>query len=458
MVRLFAACFFAAVSFQVMGQEVRLSPGKVFDTVQCKGNSKQSYSLYLPKAYNINSKWPVIFFYDPAARGNVPVKMYSSLAEKYQCILVGSNNSRNGPLNVPQESEQAILKDVESRLSIAPNRLFISGFSGGARASVFLSTQRRIYAGIIACGAAFPANAKLSATHNIPFVEIVGNTDMNFMEAIEAEDYLSKIKYPHSLIFFQGTHAWPPVEVYDQAIFWQLFKVQPPTKSLVMSYDSSLRAKAKQEIDSGNPLMANWNLDQAVLPSVKIDSLKKSISTDPLLKKQQKNFPIVLETERDFQREFYKLYERINYVTHDSSFKESEWKSLITKVKKFSKSEDALEVQMSERVLQQIKIGCVAGYQGEFELKRYLQASLKARIAILVQPDYQSYLLLARAYVKMDRKKDALTALSKSAELGLSDRTILDWNEFSPLVKEKKFMAVKEKVELNARKNSVTGH
>jgi hypothetical protein len=75
-----------------------------------------------------------------------------------------------------------------------------------------------------------------------------------------------------------------------------------------------------------------------------------------------------------------------------------------------------------------------------------------------VQPDYQSYLLLARAYVKMERKRDALLALSKSAELGLNDRTILDWNEFSSLVKEKKFMAVKEQVELNAKKNSVTGH
>src|SRR5215204_636175 len=126
MVRLFAVCFFVTVSFQVCGQEVRLIPGKLIDTILCKANSKQSYSLYLPKAYNTNSKWSVIFFYDPAARGNVPVKMYSSLAEKYQCILVGSNNSRNGPLNVPQESEQAILKDVESRLSIASNRLLIS--------------------------------------------------------------------------------------------------------------------------------------------------------------------------------------------------------------------------------------------------------------------------------------------------------------------------------------------
>jgi len=128
MVRFFVVCFLFVLTFKVSGQEVPLTPGLVIDTVHCKSDIKQSYALYLPKSYTINSTWPVIFFYDPAARGSVPLKLYSSLAEKYQCILVGSNNSRNGPLNAAQVSEQAILKDVRTRISIAPNKLFISGF------------------------------------------------------------------------------------------------------------------------------------------------------------------------------------------------------------------------------------------------------------------------------------------------------------------------------------------
>src|SRR5688572_11257571 len=95
--------FLFGLVFRLTGQEQPLTVGKVIDTVRCKSNEKQSYSLYLPKNYNRSIAWPVIFFYDPAARGSAPVKLYSSLAEKYQCILVGSNNSRNGPLNVSQE-------------------------------------------------------------------------------------------------------------------------------------------------------------------------------------------------------------------------------------------------------------------------------------------------------------------------------------------------------------------
>jgi len=454
MVRFFTICFFIGLSFKVSGQEVPLTPGKVWDTVRCRTNTNQSYALYLPKAYNTNTTWPVIFFYDPAARGSVPVNMYSSLAEKYQCILVGSNNSRNGPFNVTQDSEQAMLKDVTSRFSIATNRLFISGFSGGARASVFLSMQRKAYAGIIACGAAFPYGDKLKANDNIPFIEVIGNLDFNFMESIEVDDYLNKINYPHSLIFFNGPHTWPPVAVYDQAIFWQLFRLQPPRKSEVESYEKGLLEKVNLEISTGELSMAAWSLNHFVLSTFKIDSVRKKVFADPFLDKQRKKFYALLETEKDLLREFYKLYEKVNYATHDSTFKESEWRGLFAKVKKFAKSEDILEKQMYERVLAQVRVSCIEDYRGHIEVKRYLQASLMVRGLILLQPDYQYYVLLARAYAKMDRKRDAVAALSKSAELGLSDRTILDHTDFSSLVKEKKFNAVKERVELNTKKTS----
>jgi predicted esterase len=438
---------------RLTAQEQPLAVGKVIDTVKCKANEKQSYALYLPKNYSRTATWPVIFFYDPGARGKVPVAMYSSLAEKYQCILVGSNNSRNGPLNATQEAEQAILKDVSGRLSIAQNKLLISGFSGGARASVFLSQQRKTYAGIIACGGAFPSNGKLTAKDKTPFVEIVGNVDFNYIEALETEYYLSDIEYPHALFLFQGTHTWPPVNVYDQAVFWHLFKIQPPLKSLVDSYETGLLANAEGEMNAGELCLAYWNLDQAVLASSKIELFKKRISTDPRFLVQQKKLEGALKTEKDFLREFYQLYARINYVTHDTTFKENDWRNLITRVNKLSKSDEMLDRQAHERLVQQIKIGCIGGYHGEVEFKRYLQASLKARILILLQPDYQSYVLLARAYAKMNRKKEALGALSKSAELGLSDRSAVEQSDFSSLVKEKKFVAVKQQVEANAKKS-----
>ncbi|HEU5289302.1 MAG TPA: hypothetical protein VFU05_01585 [Cyclobacteriaceae bacterium] len=441
--------------FRLAGQEQTLTVGIVIDTVKCKANEKQSYALYLPKDYSRGSTWPVVFFYDPAARGNLPVNQYRSIAEKYQCILVGSNNSRNGPLNVTQEAEQAMLRDVENRFSIDKGRLFISGFSGGARASVYMAMQRKIYAGIIACGAAFPVIGKLSK-ENIPFIEVVGNRDMNFTEAIQTEDYLTGINYPHALLLFQGTHAWPPPETYDQAIFWQLFRVKPPSKSLAISYDSSIVTKAKQEIASGQLWLAHWNLKNVISFSLKVDSLKKSISSKPMFVKQQKSFVKVLQNENDIVTQIYERLGRLSYAKHDSVFKESEWKSMLMGVKKYGKSDNILEVDMSERIVQQVTIACFENYKQQLKLKNYFQSSLAARVLVLVQPEPNSYVMLARSYAKIDRRNAAVQALSKAAELGLSDKSVLKSNDFSMLVSEKKFNAVVQQVELNAKK--VIGH
>lgn len=47
--------------------------GIIVDTIRCKSNPKLSYALYLPTNYSDVVKWPVIFVFDPGARGKVGV-------------------------------------------------------------------------------------------------------------------------------------------------------------------------------------------------------------------------------------------------------------------------------------------------------------------------------------------------------------------------------------------------
>ena len=70
--------------------------GIIVDTIKCKKNQKFSYALYLPDHYNPIIKWPVIYIFDPAARGSLAVKNFKQAAEQYGYIVACSNNSRNG--------------------------------------------------------------------------------------------------------------------------------------------------------------------------------------------------------------------------------------------------------------------------------------------------------------------------------------------------------------------------
>src|SRR5882672_2139170 len=82
----------------------QLQPGKIIEKVTISLDQSQSFALYLPSSYTPSRKWPIIYGFDPGARGLMAVEHFKDAAEKYGYIVVGSNSSRNGP-NVP-------LKDI----------------------------------------------------------------------------------------------------------------------------------------------------------------------------------------------------------------------------------------------------------------------------------------------------------------------------------------------------------
>ncbi len=99
----------------------------------CAAKPDQSYALYLPSHYVPNKKWPIVYAFDPDARGEIPVKLMQDAAEHFGYIVVGSNNSRNGSWKMETEAAQAMWNDTHARFAIDDRRIYFAGFSGGAR-------------------------------------------------------------------------------------------------------------------------------------------------------------------------------------------------------------------------------------------------------------------------------------------------------------------------------------
>lgn len=114
------------------GQE--FPTGQIVEHVRCRADGSQSYALYLPSDYSPQRRWPILYGLDAGARGYLPVQRFRSAAEKYGYIVAGSNNSRNGPMTIVNAAIQAMFEDTRARFSIDDRRVYVSGFSGGARA------------------------------------------------------------------------------------------------------------------------------------------------------------------------------------------------------------------------------------------------------------------------------------------------------------------------------------
>src|SRR3954463_10011005 len=82
--------------------------GEIVPAVKCTADPQQSYALYLPSHYSRSRTWPVIFAFEPAARGRLPLEHYREAAEKYGYILAASNNSHNGPWEVGLTAARAM--------------------------------------------------------------------------------------------------------------------------------------------------------------------------------------------------------------------------------------------------------------------------------------------------------------------------------------------------------------
>jgi predicted peptidase len=199
--------------------------GKVISTGVCKLNASQSYALYIPSNAT-NTSLPVVYFFDPHGNGGLPLNKYKTLADRYGFILVGSNNSKNGnDLTVSAAIWNVLLTDTKERLKINSDRIYLCGFSGGAKVASYIGLTHPEVKAVIANGAGL-ADVTQNSFH-FSFTAIAGEGDMNMTDLVSINDELNKTNVRHRLILFDGKHEWAPeprwtsLAVCNSMLCWQ---------------------------------------------------------------------------------------------------------------------------------------------------------------------------------------------------------------------------------------------
>ena len=142
--------------------------------------------------------------------------MYAPLADNYEFIFVGSNNSKNGLDNQTLgEIISATMNDALEKFSIDVDNIYTSGFSGGAKVASIAGFGSARVKGVIACAAAMP-DELLSRPLGFYYIGIAGLEDFNYKEMAAQERELKNIK--HDFFVFKGSHEWAPSNIMDKAI------------------------------------------------------------------------------------------------------------------------------------------------------------------------------------------------------------------------------------------------
>jgi predicted esterase len=422
--------------------------GQVVERIEALNDSSQSYALYLPSNYTPDRKWPVLYAFDPGARGRVPVERFKEAAEKYGWIVLGSNNSRNGPWNVVVNAWNAMLADAHQRFAIDDERTYATGFSGGARAAIRIAVGCKCLAGVMANGAGFPTDLAASPQMHFVFFGAAGVDDFNYAELKSLEDSLTKAGIVHRVQTFDGRHEWPPVSVATAAVEWmELHAIKAGKRQ---RDDGFINAMWQQLLSAARTLEESKKYYEAyqiyldVARSFKGLQDVAEIETKVNQLGDSREVKTAIRDEQAQIRKQRELESQLNSLIasrdRGAPVNQSEevfdagnlLPKLLNDLRKQSKAtEDSIQRRVARRVLDGLFVGLIEQGISLLQTEKNYSESIKPlKLATEVNPDRPgAFFYLAWAYAANRDKKKSLQSLNTAVEKGFSDTAMITANK-----------------------------
>jgi predicted esterase len=422
--------------------------GQIVERIEALDDVSQSYALYLPSNYTPNRKWPVLYAFDPGARGRVPVEHFKEAAEKYGWIVLGSNDSRNGPMSVVVKSWNAMQTDTHQRFAIDDERMYATGFSGGARAAISIAGGCKCLAGVIASGAGFPIDLAPSPQMHFVFFGAAGVDDFNYPELKRLEEPLTKAGITHRVQTFDGRHEWPPVSVAIAAVGWmELHAIKAGKRP---RDDGFINAMWQQLLSDARTLEESKKYNEAYQLYLDLSESFKGLRDVAEIEtkvKQLGDSREVIAAIREEQAQIRKQREletRLNSLIAGrdgaGSVNQSEegfdstnlLPQILNNLRKQSKApDDSTQRRVARRVLDGLFIGLVEQAMSLLQTQKNSSESIKRfKLATEVNPDRPgAFFYLAWAYAANGEKKKSLQSLNTAVEKGFSDAAMITTNK-----------------------------
>ncbi len=398
--------------------------GIVNDAIGVLTNPSQTFALYLPKSYTNSQTYPVVFFFDAHAAGRLPLDKYALLADEFNFILIGSNNSKNGMqpdalMNIAND----LISDVQKRFPIDSKRQYLAGFSGGSRVAGMVAMQTPAIAGLIACS----AGINLSNQKNLPFavVAITGKEDFNMTELVTLSKTLAKTAVPHQLLLFDGKHVWcPNSTMKDAFLFLETVAMKNQTASTNNALLNNFKTTTEKEaikMQAANKLVEAANNYEKLIHYLSglHDTKKYERSLQSIL--QSKNY----QTELSKNNQLIAQENQMREQYYQSFGKEiSWWNNEVTKINdEIQRQGKSDMVFMLKRLLGSLSLASYMQANAAISANELKKAEYILQIYQLVDPtNTEAWYLSAGVHAKLGNTLVSLQELSKAVNLSFKDR------------------------------------
>jgi poly(3-hydroxybutyrate) depolymerase len=188
-----------------------------------------SCEVYVPTGLDRTKPHPLVFGFDPGGNGLALLPAWKRACDRFQWILVASNNFRNGPWSDRDAALQLeTLRLAEHDYPVDPARIYATGFSGGAmHAHDIVGDHPEIFRGLVANTGMmpyhWPGNDPLDRAHYPKAklaVFLASPADFRYREMRADRAALEGLGWKVRWIEFPGGHRYAPPESYVEAAAW----------------------------------------------------------------------------------------------------------------------------------------------------------------------------------------------------------------------------------------------
>ncbi len=448
---LIVLCFLCYTAYS-SSQETAFERGKIIDALVV-ADTNETYALYLPTSYDADTPSSIVLIFDPSGIGRLGVSVFIPAAEKYNHILICSNNTKNGvPYEVNFEITNRLTEFVFNTFNINDKQMYTAGFSGGSRLASAIAALTGKIQGVVACGAGLSVNQNFTAKEDMfSFVGLVGDEDMNYFEMINSKNWLSKYNIDNELFINGDNHKWPPKDQILRAFGWlemQAYKrnLKPADMDIInelftnqskiadsLLTENTFRALYEYESLHRN-FSAYYDLDSI---AQKVEHIKTSASYNA----QKQMLGDMAQKEDDLFNTFSKVYkEEIKAAKSKDNF--NWWKTTIRQLDDdIERAENNMQLKMYKRVRYSVFAGVIESSNAYRRANAYNHMVYCDKLLTIFNPrQWYWYFRLAQSYALLNDEASVIRNLKKAIKHGYTRiSTISTVAEFKPLLENKRF-------------------
>ncbi|MFC4219544.1 alpha/beta hydrolase [Flagellimonas marina] len=212
-------------------QQRVLKKGEIMDSIAVQDSLSSAYSLYLPRDFTTDKKWPLLLIFDMEGRERQAVSIFVGPAEEEGYILAAPKVKDTVSLTTNMIMTNNVLEEIVNILPIQAGRVYTAGASAGGRFAGLVPIFIKGINGVISMGASLTNTDLLNVRRPFHFIGMVGKKDYNYTTMLDDEKLLDRYKFPNQVLLHDQNSAWPDVAYLQKGL--QLFTLAAMGRKLI---------------------------------------------------------------------------------------------------------------------------------------------------------------------------------------------------------------------------------